>query len=920
MKRIVLIQVGVLLILCFSFFCVGSYALEEQVEWDKDNSKKTSYWTNIPLVSQELRDKGISGGAGGQWPLVLATSSDGEIMFYGTDVGGLFRSTDYGKTWDKSMKDFSAFGASDIVVDPHNKKRVVVFGVNADARYTTGIHVSHDSGESWKFVQSFKIRGYRDTSENLAFDPTSYNEELGYTTDLYLSLIYKKDGDKSELELVDEVSESYTDGVNPCNKAGLYKSVDGGNTWNMINNTLYDGIVKVSPTTGYVYVAKTDGLYVSKNKGESFIQLNSEYILGLDIVKDTVYYTTNTGLYFSTDGVNFTLQKNTGINGTTAGLFPVKENYRPMNLKVSPVNPKRMVFFFGNVSHAVYHEGEVYWTEDGGKNWWKGSYNASDNFLHYIQERVANFVWSPVEEKKVWNFTSDCISSSLDGGNKWKWDSNGITNTHIGGTWHFNVYDPDLIYFGAQDYNGFSTLDGGYTWKYIDMATYSNEHGYQNWKYNGHVYGGYAASSLTYFGGVATNWGDTKYLTITHDGGQTHTAYVGDENYALSSGYKERLNGQNYFSSYQSPTNPNILFCGDLRSIDGGYTWNRMLDESGNVAITGVYTHDQKTGRLFGINDYHGEVVYSDDEGVTWKKYNQISLDPYQESPFISSLSYDSLNDKLYVAWGWVQLSVISDGGKVVKEISKKLPKAFLNNSALRTNLGSLYYERRILAVAVDPNYPSIVYAGGSSYGYRSDTDLYRSLDGGETWDVVSINGTNSIISLDNSEYGGIAPISMNVHPKTGELWVASSNGGFSKLTPPYKTTKMNQIRVHYYVKDTEIKVKEDAIMNVLVGDTYQIKAPEIDGYILTSISEFKGVMTEEEFVISFYYQAKDGKVPEQVDKPGEISKPDEIENPETGENVLWKKGLIIIGGLFVLFLTLDIFLFKKKYLFHKLK
>ena len=280
MKKIFLLQFLVLSLLFLGIFSSITNTVELKYELDPNNKDGASYWTNIPLVSSELLNKGLIGGEGGQWPLVLSSSNDGKYLFYGTDVGGIYRSTDKGKTWDKSMKDFTAGGASDIAVDPNNSNRVLALGVNNESVYTTGIYLSSDGGASWRFMQNFMISGYRDTTENLAYDATSYDENLGYSTIAYSSLIYETDmASRNNLETTDTISDSYTDGKSKCNKAGLYKTSDGGKTWNMISNNLYDGIVKVSSTTGYVFVAKRDGLYLSKNKGDrKSTRLNSSHM------------------------------------------------------------------------------------------------------------------------------------------------------------------------------------------------------------------------------------------------------------------------------------------------------------------------------------------------------------------------------------------------------------------------------------------------------------------------------------------------------------------------------------------------------------------------------------------------------------------------------------------------------------------
>lgn len=790
-----IIKVTILIIIVAIFATSSLAETTDYTKIDEDNLKGTSYWKNIPIVSKELleTEEVTIGGEGCQWPLSMATSSDGKYLFYGTDVGGLYRSTDNGKTWDKSMKNYTASGASDIIVDPNNSNRVIVFGVNGTPQYTTGIYLSEDGGETWQFKQNFMISGYRDVTENMAYDGTSYNQNLGYSTIAYVSLIYKKEFSNSTgLKLTDTISDSYTDGKSACSKAGLYKTEDGGNTWNMISNTLYDGIVKVNPTTGTVYVAKEDGLYVSTDKGTNFDKLNSEYILGLDIIKTEnnakIYYTTDKGVFYSEDdGKTF--------NQIQSNNFPSMQDRHPQNIKISPVDSNNMIMYFGEelMKNGSYNiKGDIYYTSDGGVNWNKSTYNAKYNFMRNnlsAMERVPNFVWSVTDKNRVWDFQNDWISSSYNGGKEFRWDANGLNAMLVGGKWHFNLYNSDIIYLSSQDYNGAVTLDGGKTWKYVDLSAKSTTS--DKWN-SAFIYGGYAADEKTYFGGVSSNWTSTKYLTITHDGGKTHTSYLGNEDYALTAGKDNRLLQQRNYSSYQSLKDKNILFCANLRSTDNGYTWSKMVDKNGETAVTGVYTHDSKTGRLFGINDFTGCIMYSDDDGATWQKYNKESLNKWQSSPYVETLSYDSKNDKLYVAWGWTQLSVITDNGSTVTNITENIPKMLqFEGAPTQTQIGSNYCERRIRCVAVDPNNPDIIYAGGGSYTYQGDSSLYRSCDSGKTWKVVSINGTNSIVSTKNGDYGGVESTCINVKPDTGELWASGNCTGLSKLTPPY-TVKQN--------------------------------------------------------------------------------------------------------------------------------
>lgn len=78
------------------------------------------------------------------------------------------------------------------------------------------------------------------------------------------------------------------------------------------------------------------------------------------------------------------------------------------------------------------------------------------------------------------------------------------------GKFHFNVCNPQIMYFISQDYNGAITTDGGNTWKYINLAQHF---------WGGFAYGGYEASEQVMWGGVSESWNGKKQLCITYDGG-----------------------------------------------------------------------------------------------------------------------------------------------------------------------------------------------------------------------------------------------------------------------------------------------------------------------------------------------------------------------------------------------------------------
>jgi photosystem II stability/assembly factor-like uncharacterized protein len=308
--------------------------------------------------------------------LAIAPSNP-EIIYVGSGEGlrrpdlstgdGIYKSTDGGRTWQHlGLRDGQQIAA--VVVDPHDPNRVLVavlghpYGPNPER----GVFRSTDGGLTWQKVL------YKDENTgaiDLAFDPS--NPQIVYA-DMWAS----------------RRPPWTTGGGYSGPGSGLYKSTDGGTTWRQLTKGLPTwteglgriglGIAPYDSSRIYALVdsPKLGGLYRSDDGGESWQRINTDARLwgrGDDFAcvrvdpknKDTVYIA-NISTYRSTDG---------GRNFTAIKGAPGGDDYH--SIWINPDNPQII---------ALAVDQGVTISVNGGQTWSSWYNQPTAQFYHVITD------------------------------------------------------------------------------------------------------------------------------------------------------------------------------------------------------------------------------------------------------------------------------------------------------------------------------------------------------------------------------------------------------------------------------------------------------------------------------------------------------------------------------------------------------
>lgn len=679
----------------------------------KETNEAYADWELIPIVSEEIREIGYTGGEGGQWPHSLeAGKADSDLLFYGTNAGGIHRSDDGGMTWKVSMEGYSASGCNAFAIDPMNDRYVLAAGMGDALEEGQGIYQSGDRGRTWTLRKELMIGGNKAYADGLEYDESSYDENRQRCSVAYYSTPY---------ETCKET------GLTAAEK-GLYRSEDGGMTWRLVNGKMADAELFVDPETGDVYGVRPDGVSFSADGGENFDSLFEGNVTGFDIdwQKKLLYLCDGDAL------LKAEMEKPV-FKKVTDDSLPWLKNVS--KISVSPVNGDRLLIQVDEEDERFDAMQQIYVSHDGGVGWTCWEYDESRDFFPYNSFQKM-FVWSYEDEECVWSFGGEHVIKSEDGGLHWKNSSQGIGGVMCGGKFHFNIFNPSLVFLGFQDLNAALSVNGGYTWKYMDVSKKG---------FYGHVYGAYAASEEVFWGCLSDSWGGPKRLYITFDGGETFEKTGVTVSHKLAE-----------ISSYQAYNDPEVFFAGNYRSQDGGKSWKKM------DGCFQVYTHNP-TGKheLYGCEKEAGYVVVSYDNGKTWTRINTEEI-PLTKRYCLSEIQVDAKKQILYVAANGNELYTINLKDGSVESLTESLPK-------------DQFGDVRVNGIAVD-YHSGKVFVAGASGKYSREYTLVCSENGGRNWYDVTPYG---------SRYSGDEVISatcIRINSDTGDLWSSTDCHGMLKL------------------------------------------------------------------------------------------------------------------------------------------
>ncbi|MHB8653183.1 MAG: WD40/YVTN/BNR-like repeat-containing protein [Terriglobia bacterium] len=647
---------------------------------------------------------------GGRTRAAAGVASQPNVYYVGQVNGGVWKSTDYGRTWLPIFDDQPTQSIGAIAVAPSDPNIVYVASGEGlqrpDLSVGNGIYKSTDAGKTWTHL------GLRDGQQipALAVDPHDPNR-------VYAAVLGHPYG--------------------PNEERGIFRSTDGGATWKKI-------------------------LYKNENTGGSDIEIDPEnpnvvYASMWEVRSgpwedNNEYGGSDGGLFKSTDG-------GTNWRQLTKGL---PEDLQQIYVAIAPSDTNRLYATLGT-SHAL----AVYRSDDAGENWYRSTEDprpsrrigGGDLPIPKVDPKNPDVVYC----------TSTVTWRSTDGGKTWTGFRGAPGGDDYQNIW-INPNHPDNILL-VSDQGAIVTVNGGASWSsWYNQPTAQFYHVITDNRFPYWVYGGQQESGSA---GVASRGNDGE-ITFRefHPVGVIEYGYAAPDplhpdivygagrnevsKFSWTTGQVQNVSpipvaGEKYRADRTEPlifstVDPHILYYATnflFKTTNGGESWQTISPDLtrphpgipsslGNLAASDKNA-DKQRGVIYAVAPSYknvntiwagtdeGLIWITRDGGKNWKDITPSQLTPWSKVTQITASHFDDVTAYASVSRFRIddlhpQIFRTHDGGKTWQSIIDGLP----DNSPVDT-------------VREDPVRKGLLYAG-------TETSVWVSFDDGGHWQSLQLN------------------------------------------------------------------------------------------------------------------------------------------------------------------------------------
>ena len=537
----------------------------------------------------------------------------------GGEQGGLFKSTDGGKSWRKISEGLAKGKSGMIDISIHlNNPDIMVMAYEADENLPedepgTGVYISYDEGESWKFLLKHAVRPFY--HGQIEIDPINPDNIYVVSRGFMIS----NDGGKSfsSRRWRTDGGDDHDMWIAPYDNKIMYLatdqgsrlSVDGGMSWLSHNNMAIGQYYAIGVDMRDPYHVggglQDNGLWMTPSNSREYrgiLNMHSTWIAEGD------------GFHTQIDPDDWRTIYTVNHVG-----FVARQNIETREYSFITPTPETISNFKQYVDYK-YDETRNKYTIDPGEHWFFR--DRPERPLLPPQFRFnwsSPFIISSHNSKKVL-FGSNHLFQSHDRGDNWKIispdlttndkklrntsDGGGLTNSNTGGENHFTIItisdtpiDTLSIWVGTDDGNVQVTRNNGASWDNVKK----NIRGIPDKIWVSRVEASKHAKGRAYVSFDNHRFDDNKpYVFVTEDYGKSWNNISSN----LPIDYS-------VYVIKEDPIDKNLLFVGTEKSVyfstNRGLSWEKLGSNLPTVAIHDLVIHPRDGDLVVGT---HGRSIW----------------------------------------------------------------------------------------------------------------------------------------------------------------------------------------------------------------------------------------------------------------------------------------------------------------------